>query len=414
MDVQKNDRTRWQVLALGRIDFSVEEPGPCSGIACVQSEQHPQQPQQDGNAHQRMGRARLSIYLPDLRTFPVRDGECAGDYMDRVWQSISEQQAQGIFTSYHTAVLCATCATTTLATLLAHGGKANLEEFLDSEVGRQAYGIATIAAVLAESTPDGVSQTVVLTAEPGADGRYCAEMVSTSRRTLVEQIVAAHAAANVRVYRVAYIAPNTHAQLESFYAVPQIATVLVPINYRLIADDFAYIINHSGARVVCVHADYLDAVEGIRAELPQVEHFVALEGAKDGWLQHEELLAAANGEFTRPRIAESDLLTINYTGGTTSRPKGVMITHRWEEGSFYLSSGPQSRHVQDLARDPRAGLCITIEESQTETGYRPFRQIMVRGKADVLPDTNASWARKLISKYIAGEAGRLRAELEAE
>ena len=43
--------------------------------------------------------------------------------------------------------------------------------------------------------------------------------------------------------RVAYIAPNTHAQLESFYAVPQIGAVLVPINYRLTADDFAYIID---------------------------------------------------------------------------------------------------------------------------------------------------------------------------
>jgi len=95
-------------------------------------------------------------------------------------------------------------------------------------------------------------------------------------------------------------------------------------------------------------------------------------------------------------------------------PRVLPIWFLWEDGSFYLSSGPQSRHVQDLARDPRAGLCITMEESQTETGYRPFRQILVRGKAVVLPDTNASWARKLISKYIAGEAGRLRAELEAE
>ena len=60
--------------------------------------------------------------------------------------------------------------------------------------------------------------------------------------------------------RVAYIAPNTLAQLESFYAVPQIGAVLVPLNYRLIADDFAYLINHSGARIVCVHSDYLDAV----------------------------------------------------------------------------------------------------------------------------------------------------------
>src|SRR5579884_2719613 len=96
--------------------------------------------------------------------------------------------------------------------------------------------------------------------------------------------------------RVAYIAPNTHAQLESFYSVPQIGAVLVPINYRLTADDFAYIINHSGARVVCVHSDYVDMVEGIRSALPTVERFVALEGAKEGWLSYEELTADASGD----------------------------------------------------------------------------------------------------------------------
>src|SRR5256886_9344996 len=56
--------------------------------------------------------------------------------------------------------------------------------------------------------------------------------------------------------RVAYIAPNTHAQLESFYAVPQAGAVLVPINYRLTPDDFAYIVNHSGSKVVCAHSDH--------------------------------------------------------------------------------------------------------------------------------------------------------------
>src|SRR5262244_1474934 len=53
--------------------------------------------------------------------------------------------------------------------------------------------------------------------------------------------------------RVAYIAPNTREQLESFYAVPQLGAVVVPINYRLVADDFVYIINHSGAKIVCAH-----------------------------------------------------------------------------------------------------------------------------------------------------------------
>ncbi len=128
--------------------------------------------------------------------------------------------------------------------------------------------------------------------------------------------------------RVAYIAPNTHAQLESFYAVPQIGAVLVPINYRLTPEDFSYIITHSGATVVCAHADYLEGVDKIRASVPQVRHFVALEGARNGWQDYESLIAASSPSFPRVDIAESDLLTINYTSGTTSRPKGVMITHR--------------------------------------------------------------------------------------
>ncbi len=132
--------------------------------------------------------------------------------------------------------------------------------------------------------------------------------------------------------RVAYIAPNTHAQLESFYAVPQIGAILVPVNYRLTADDFVYLINHSGSKVVCAHSDYLDAIDGIRSQLPNVKVFVALEDDKPdgrpGWFGYEKLLSEAPAEFDQPDIRETDLLTINYTSGTTSRPKGVMITHR--------------------------------------------------------------------------------------
>ena len=128
--------------------------------------------------------------------------------------------------------------------------------------------------------------------------------------------------------RVAYIAPNSHAQLESFYAVPQLGAVLVPINYRLAADEFAYILSHSGASVVCVHPTYLEAVDRIRGQLSGVRHFVALEAPRDGWLDYEALLGDAPPAFSGPSIEETDLLTINYTSGTTSRPKGVMITHR--------------------------------------------------------------------------------------
>src|SRR3979409_1870579 len=62
--------------------------------------------------------------------------------------------------------------------------------------------------------------------------------------------------------RVAYVAPNTHALLEAFYAGPQLGAVVVPINYRLIADDFAYIIAHSGAKVVWAAPEYLAMIDG--------------------------------------------------------------------------------------------------------------------------------------------------------
>jgi fatty-acyl-CoA synthase len=128
--------------------------------------------------------------------------------------------------------------------------------------------------------------------------------------------------------RVAYIAPNTHAQLESFYAVPQIGAVLVPINYRLSAAELVYLIEHSGSRVVCAHADYLEVIDSIRPQIRSVEQFVALEGSGEGWLDYEQAIRAGTGEFKPHDIAEHDLLTINYTSGTTARPKGVMITHR--------------------------------------------------------------------------------------
>lgn len=128
--------------------------------------------------------------------------------------------------------------------------------------------------------------------------------------------------------RVAVISPNTHSHLEQYYAVPQIGAVTVPINFRLTADDFAYILKHSGARVVCAHPDYFDAVDSIRARVPLVEHFVALEGKRDGWLDYESTLAAASPDYEPASINETEMISLNYTSGTTANPKGVMVTHR--------------------------------------------------------------------------------------
>ncbi len=128
--------------------------------------------------------------------------------------------------------------------------------------------------------------------------------------------------------RVASIAPNLAAHLGQFYAVPQIGAICVPINFRLAPADFAYILRHSGAQVVCVAPEHVAAIDALREELPGVRHFVTFGTASSGWLAYDDLIAESTPDFTPHAYAESDVISINYTSGTTARPKGVMVTHR--------------------------------------------------------------------------------------
>lgn len=128
--------------------------------------------------------------------------------------------------------------------------------------------------------------------------------------------------------RVACIAPNSLPHLESYYAIPQLGAIIVPINCRLTPEDFTYIINHSGASVVCAQGEYVQAVDEVRSALVGVGHFVAFDGDAPGWISYEERVAATPPITELPEINERAPISINYTSGTTARPKGVMLTHR--------------------------------------------------------------------------------------
>ncbi|MBW2316463.1 MAG: long-chain-fatty-acid--CoA ligase [Deltaproteobacteria bacterium] len=132
--------------------------------------------------------------------------------------------------------------------------------------------------------------------------------------------------------RVCILSPNSHFFLESFYATSQIGAVLVPLNYRLVPADHEYILNHAGVKAVLVDHEYTNVIDEIRPGLASVEHFVVAQdggAAPEGWIDWEALIQGGSAQVPpEPALSENDLVSINYTSGTTARPKGVMLTHR--------------------------------------------------------------------------------------
>lgn len=147
--------------------------------------------------------------------------------------------------------------------------------------------------------------------------------------------------------RVAYLAPNTLQKLEGMFGVTRVGAVTVPLNTRLIPSAYAYIINHSGAKVLMVDAELAPLVEPVRKELVNVDRFILLpspvQKEREGWISYETLLEDYSAETPpTPEIDEMDLASILYTSGTTGLPKGAMHSHR----SLYFNAINGLIHVR--------------------------------------------------------------------
>ncbi|WP_231388800.1 AMP-binding protein [Marmoricola sp. URHB0036] len=135
--------------------------------------------------------------------------------------------------------------------------------------------------------------------------------------------------------RVAYVSHNSARLFTAFFGVTGFGRVLVPINFRLSADEVAYIVEHSGARVLYVDPELEDALKGVDCEHKFIignDEEMYLEGKDPEPWEHDENATA----------------TINYTSGTTARPKGVQITHRniWTNAvTFALHTSVTDRDV---------------------------------------------------------------------
>jgi acyl-CoA synthetase (AMP-forming)/AMP-acid ligase II len=132
--------------------------------------------------------------------------------------------------------------------------------------------------------------------------------------------------------RVAIISQNDHRMMDGFFGSPLIGSIYMPINFRLIAGDFEYILNHAEAKILIVEDWLAPAIEEIRPRLESVEQFIVAANQGDippGWRSYDALLEGAPATAPSPAdVDENDVATILYTSGTTGKPKGVMTTHR--------------------------------------------------------------------------------------
>jgi fatty-acyl-CoA synthase len=148
--------------------------------------------------------------------------------------------------------------------------------------------------------------------------------------------------------RVSVLAPNTGVALEAHYGVPWAGAVLNTLNTRLSAGELAYIVDHAGADVLVVDVDLLDVGRQVAEQVAGVRLVVS--GGPDD--EYETLVAGAS-PLRVPVPDELSLLSLNYTSGTTGKPKGVMYSHR----GAYLQALAMAAQT---GLDPRSAFLWTL------------------------------------------------------
>lgn len=196
--------------------------------------------------------------------------------------------------------------------------------------------------------------------------------------------------------RVAVLSPNTAAMMQLYFAGFQLGAVIVPLNTRLVPQDYEYIINHSQAKMVFADAELAHLIEPIKSQLETASRFVLMPAPgfpekMEGWLSYyEQLKGKSNASLIVP-IEETDMATILYTSGTTGKPKGVIHTHR----TLYFN---MMNTIYHLRADDQDVLLHTLPMFHVNGWGTPFSFTAVGAKHVMLRKIDTPYMHQLMKR----------------
>ena len=127
--------------------------------------------------------------------------------------------------------------------------------------------------------------------------------------------------------RIAILQVNCNEYVEAYYAVAKLGAIFVPLNFRAKQNELTHMLKHSETQVLLLGKRYADMVKDMSKELPNIKHYICIEGGVEGMQDYEELLANASPDDVFTDIADDDVTILMYTAGTTGLPKGVPLPH---------------------------------------------------------------------------------------
>src|SRR5699024_8596000 len=143
----------------------------------------------------------------------------------------------------------------------------------------------------------------------------------------------------------------------AWFSLATIGAIMVPTNILSTGKEMGYLINNSESILLITEEEYLDKLTSIKEQIPNLKHTLLARCKNDAYehMSVNHLIEKASNHRPEINISEEDVVSILYTSGTTSNPKGCLITH-----ANYLYTGEAVANAIQFSEEDRAMIVLPL------------------------------------------------------